>query len=267
MVPVLSSSRVSTSPAASTARPAHGQHVALHQAVHAGDADGRQQRADGGGDQRDQQGDEHGDRDLGCPRRSPSAAGWRPRPGTRRSGPAMRMLRAISFGVLRRSVPSTRAIMRSRKLCAGLLGDAHDDPVGEHARAAGDGAAVAARLADDRGRLAGDRRLVDRGDALDDVAVARDQVARPRRPPGRPGASSAAGTLSSEPATRRGGGPSSRCASRAGRWPGPCRAPRRWPRRGWRRSPSATARGRRRPMKARLVGARRGPGRPGRCPS
>ena len=61
---------------------------------------------------------------------------------------------------------------------AGLLGDAHDDPVGEHARAAGDRAAVAARLADDRGRLAGDRRLVHRRHALHDVAVARDQVAR-----------------------------------------------------------------------------------------
>ena len=31
--------------------------------------------------------------------------------------PASRMLRAISFGVLRRSAPSTRAIIRSRKLC------------------------------------------------------------------------------------------------------------------------------------------------------
>ena len=41
-------------------RPArHGQHVALHQPVHAGDADGREQRADGGRDQAHQQGDEH----------------------------------------------------------------------------------------------------------------------------------------------------------------------------------------------------------------
>ena len=35
---------------------------------------------------------------------------------------------------------------------AGLLGDLDDDPVGGHARAAGDGAAVAAGLADDRAR-------------------------------------------------------------------------------------------------------------------
>ena len=59
----------------------------------------------------------------------------------------------------------------------GLLGDLDDDLVGEHARAAGDGAAVAAGLADHRGRLAGDGRLVDRGDALDHRAVARDQLA------------------------------------------------------------------------------------------
>ena len=60
---------------------------------------------------------------------------------------------------------------------AGLAGDSHDDPVGQHRRAAGDGAAVAAGLADDRCGLAGDRRLVDGGDALDDVAVAGDDLA------------------------------------------------------------------------------------------
>ena len=43
MVPVLSSSRVRTSPAASTARPDFGDHVQLHQPVHAGDADGGEQ--------------------------------------------------------------------------------------------------------------------------------------------------------------------------------------------------------------------------------
>ena len=60
---------------------------------------------------------------------------------------------------------------------AGPRGDAHDDPVGEHARPAGDGRAVAAGFADHRCRLAGDRRLVDARDALDDVAVARDDLA------------------------------------------------------------------------------------------
>ena len=43
--------------------PAHRQHVALHQPVHARDADGRQQRADGRRDQRDQQRHQRDDRD------------------------------------------------------------------------------------------------------------------------------------------------------------------------------------------------------------
>ena len=53
-----------------------------------------------------------------------------------------------------------------------LLGDLDHDPVRQHARAAGDRAAVAAGLADHRRRLARDRGLVDRRDALDHGAVA-----------------------------------------------------------------------------------------------
>ena len=59
---------------------------------------------------------------------------------------------------------------------ARLLRHAHDDLVGEDARAAGDRGAVAARLADHGSRLAGDRRLVDGGDALDDLSVGRDEL-------------------------------------------------------------------------------------------
>ena len=88
------------------------------------------------------------------------------------------MLSAISFGVLRRSAPSTSAIMRSRNDLPGLLGDLDDEPVREQARAAGDGGAVAAGLADDRSGLARDRGLVDRADALDDLAVRGDDLPR-----------------------------------------------------------------------------------------
>ena len=54
---------------------AHGEHVALDQAVHAGDADGREQGADGGRDQADQQGDQddHRDRGAGVDGRRPGA--------------------------------------------------------------------------------------------------------------------------------------------------------------------------------------------------
>ena len=91
--------------------------------------------------------------------------------------PASRMLRAISLGVFWRLAPSTRAIMRSRKVSPGLAVMRTTMLVGQHPGAAGDRRAVAAGLADDRGRLAGDGRLVDRGDALDDLAVAGDHLA------------------------------------------------------------------------------------------
>jgi hypothetical protein len=63
MVPVLSSSSVDVAGGLDGAA-RHGEHVALHQPVHAGDADGREQAADGGGDQAHQQGDQHDDRLL-----------------------------------------------------------------------------------------------------------------------------------------------------------------------------------------------------------
>src|SRR5262249_52639621 len=47
--------------------------------------------------------------------------------------------------------------------------------VGEHARAAGDSATVAAGFADDRSGLAGDRGFVDAGYAFDDFSVARNK--------------------------------------------------------------------------------------------
>ncbi len=117
------------------------------------------------------------------------------------------------------------------------LRDLDDDPVREHLGAAGDRAAVATGLADDRGRLAGDRRLVHRGDALDDRSVAGDELARLDH-------DDVAARAARRPASRsrRAGARPSRCASRAARPPGPCRDPRRAPRRGWRRRRSARAR-------------------------
>ena len=89
---------------------------------------------------------------------------------------ASRMFSAISLGVFCRFAPSTRAIIRSMKLSPGFCVICHDDPVGEHPGAAGDRGPVTARFADDRGRLAGDGRLVDAGDAVDDIPVARDDL-------------------------------------------------------------------------------------------
>ena len=92
--------------------------------------------------------------------------------------PASRMLSAISLGVLRRSAPSTSAIMRSRNDLPGSWVTRDHELVREQPGAAGHRRAVAAGLADDRRRLAGDGRLVDRADALDHLAVGGDHLAR-----------------------------------------------------------------------------------------
>ena len=60
----------------------HREHVALHEPVHAGDPDRREQRADRGRDQRDEQRDQHGLRRWACRRRARTAAASRPRRGT-----------------------------------------------------------------------------------------------------------------------------------------------------------------------------------------
>ena len=153
------------------------EHVAADQPVHAGDPDRRQQRADRGRDQRHEQRDQGGHRDVGV-----GELGERPqrdhrRPGRPASGPASRMPSAISFGVLRRSAPSTSAIIRSRKLWPGswvisttIRSESTRVPP------------VTALRSPPASRMTGadspgDRRLVDRGDALDHGPVAGDQLA------------------------------------------------------------------------------------------
>ena len=88
-----------------------------------------------------------------------------------------RMVSAISFGVFWRFAPSTSAIMRSRKPAALLDRDADDNAIAEHARAAGDRAAVAAAFANDRRGFAGDGGFIHAGDAFDDFAIGRNDVA------------------------------------------------------------------------------------------
>ena len=60
---------------------------------------------------------------------------------------------------------------------AGIDVDAHDNPVGEHARTAGHRVEVTSRGPNHRSALARDRALVDRRGALDHLAVAGNEVA------------------------------------------------------------------------------------------
>jgi hypothetical protein len=136
--------------------PGHGEHVVLDEAVHAGDADRREERADGGGDQADQQRDQHDERLLGAGvdrERLEGDCGRQEDDGEAGKQDVERDLvgRLLPGGALHEGDhPVDEAL-------AGLGGDLDDDAVGEHLGAAGHRAPVAAGLTDDRGRLTGDR--------------------------------------------------------------------------------------------------------------
>ena len=158
----------------------HREHVALHEAIHAGDADGREERADRRRDEADEQGDEH--RDARRARRVGRDRVQREHDHHEDDREAREQ--DVQRDLVRRLLARRALDERDHAVDEGLAGlrrDAHHDPVGEHAGAAGDRGAVAAGLAHDRGRLAGDGRLVHRGDALDDVAVAGDRLRPPTR--------------------------------------------------------------------------------------
>ena len=162
--------------------PRRGDDVGLQHAAHAGDADGREQAGDGRRDQADEQRDEHGDADRRARLRHVDAELREGQQGggddqenegqrDEQDGQRDFVRRFLALGVLDHG---DHAVDES---LARIDGDAHHDPVGEDARAAGDGREVAARLADHRRRFAGDGAFVDRGDAFDDFAVGRDEVA------------------------------------------------------------------------------------------
>ncbi len=207
--------------------PGQRQHVAADQAVHAGDADRAQQRADRRRDQRHQQRDEDRDGDVLAGELAERAQrDDDDQEDQRQPGEQDR-----ERDLVRRLAPRGALHQRDHPLherLAGLLRDLHDDPVREHSRAACDGAAVAARLADHGGGLARDGRLVHGRDALETVPS--------------PGITSPVSTTTSRPwrarsraaSSRRAGSRRSPCASRAASRPAPCRGPPRSPRRSCR---------------------------------
>ena len=154
----------------------HGQHVEAHQAVHAGNADRGEQRADGCRDQRDKQRDQHDNGDRAARIRDVARDGCRGEDEddgqTHEQDVESDLVgRLLALGALDQPDHTIE------EGGAGRGGDADADPIGQHLGSAGHRRAVAARLADDRGRFAGDGCLVDRGDALDHLAVGGDVVA------------------------------------------------------------------------------------------
>jgi hypothetical protein len=148
----------------------HREHVVLHEPVHPGDADGGQQRADRGGDETDQQGDQHDHGLLGTRIDGEGLQGrGRQQEDDREAG--QQDVERDLVGCLLPAGALDQGDHPIEEGLAGAGGDAHEDLVGQHLGAAGDRRAVAAGLPDDRGGLARDGRLVDRGDARDDLAV------------------------------------------------------------------------------------------------
>ena len=226
---------------------AHGQHVLLDHAVDAGDADGREQPADRRRNQAHQQRNQHRDREgqadlfIG---RAVAQVGVREDPerqhrdDDRQEDDRQRREQDRQGDFVGRLLPLgpfDQFDHAVHERLAGVGGHADRDLVGEHLGAAGDGRAVAAGFADHGGRFAGDGRFVDRGGAFDDLAVGGDQLA------GRDDEHVAL-------AERFGIAPGERCRRGSAAWrgswcgfgaafrPGPCRGPRPWPRRSWRRS-------------------------------
>jgi hypothetical protein len=175
MVPVLSSISTSMSPRGLDRAARGGEHVVLHQAIHAGDADRREEPADGGRDQAHQQRDQrhHAQRPVEEAReRLERRDGHQEDERERREQDRQRDL-------VRCLLPRGALDQRDHAIdeaAARILTDLDLDPVRQHARASGDRAAIASRLAHDRRRLAGDRALVDRRDPLEDLAVGRDHL-------------------------------------------------------------------------------------------
>ena len=154
---------------------AHGQHVVLDETVHAGDADGRKQTADGGGNEAYQQRDQH---KHGLRRVRVDGEGLQRDHRQQKDNCQARQQNA-QRNLVRRLLPRGAFHQRNHAVeecLAGVRGNFHLDPVAQHLGAAGYGRAVAASLANHRSRFARNGRLVHRRHTFDHFAVAGNVV-------------------------------------------------------------------------------------------
>ena len=176
MVPVLSSSSVSTSPAASTARPDIASTLKRTRRSMPAMPIADKQRADGGRDQRHEQRHQDHDRDRAAGIGRVARDGH----GREHEDDGEAREQDVERDLVRRLLPLGALDQPDHAVDEGrALGcrDAHLDPVGQHLRAAGHRRAVAAGFADHGRGFAGDGGFVDGGDALDHLAVGGDVVA------------------------------------------------------------------------------------------
>ena len=155
--------------------------VGADHAIHARDADRRQQPADRRRNQAHEQRNEHRHRDDVALARRRDGIGRerRERRGREQEDDRQRREQDRERDLVR-CAAALRALDHRdhaiQKALALAARDAHDEPVGQHACPARHGRKIAARLAQHRRRLARDGAFVDRGDALDHLAVGGDRV-------------------------------------------------------------------------------------------
>lgn len=153
-----------------------GDHVQAHQAVHAGDADGREQAADGGRDQRHQQRHQEHQRQVAAGEQGERLEGHHYQQEDQGQADQQDVQRHFVGGLL-----PLGAFHQGDHPVQGRLArvgaDTYQQPVGHHLGVAGHRRAIAAGLADHRRRFAGDGGLVDRRHAFDDFAVAGNHLA------------------------------------------------------------------------------------------
>ena len=154
---------------------AGGDHVGAEHTTHPGDADGRQQPADGGRDQAHQQGDQYGNADrIAAPRREgPDGGGGQQehqRQGDQQDRQGDLVRRFTALGAFHHGDhPVEEGFSR-------VHAAADHQPVGENACPAGHRGKIATGFTDHRGRLAGNGAFVHRGAAFDDFAIAGDNI-------------------------------------------------------------------------------------------
>jgi hypothetical protein len=155
--------------------PGHGEHIALDEPVHAGNADGRQQAAD----RRRNQADEERDQDEHCLRRAGVDRERLQRHNREQKDDRQTREEDVQRDFVGRLLPFGAFDQRDHTVeerVAGIGRDAHLDPVREHACAPRDRRSIAAGFTNDGRRFTRDCRLVDRCHAFDDFPVAGDEL-------------------------------------------------------------------------------------------
>ncbi|MNJ19902.1 hypothetical protein D3C77_142260 [compost metagenome] len=153
-----------------------GDYIQAHQAVHAGNADGRQQAANGSGDQGHQQRHQKHQRQAAAGKVGEGLQGHHDHQEDQREADQQDVQGNFVGGLLALGALDQGDHAVQGRL-ARVAGDADQQPVGHQPGVAGDRRTIAAGLADHRSGFTGNRRFVDRRNTFEHLAVTGDHLA------------------------------------------------------------------------------------------